>query len=80
MVQNWKGYEIIANKLINIPQSEYDNIHKVFMPQDGAFNVITHGDMFLNNILFRHDEAGRQIDIRFVCIFNNSTRYFCVFN
>lgn len=65
-VINWPGYENIALKLKNIPQTAYDNAYKAFQPNDSAFNVITHGDMFMNNLLFRHDKNGKPIDIRFV--------------
>lgn len=65
-VKNWSGYEKIAEKLENIPQEAYDNVYKSYVPQEGGFNVITHGDLFMNNILFRYDRSGKPIDIRFV--------------
>lgn len=69
-VSSWNGFERIAEKIQNIPQDAYDNIYKSYMPQDGGFNVLTHGDMFINNILFRYDENEKPIDIRFVSLFN----------
>lgn len=65
-VKNWSGYEKIAAKLENIPKEAYENIYKSYIPQEGGFNVVNHGDMFLNNILFRYDHSGKPIDIRFV--------------
>ncbi|XP_055298054.1 uncharacterized protein LOC129566290 [Sitodiplosis mosellana] len=65
-IKNWTGYEKIAVKLQNIPQKAYDEAYKAFAPRADAFNVLTHGDMFVNNLLYRHDEHGKPIDIRFV--------------
>lgn len=65
-VKEWSGYDNIAEKLENIPQEAYDNVYKSYVPQEGGFNVITHGDLFMNNILFRYDQNGKPIDIRFV--------------
>lgn len=65
-VKNWSGYEKIAEKLGNIPQEAYDNVYKSYVPQEGGFNVLTHGDLFMNNILFRYDQSGKPSDIRFV--------------
>lgn len=70
-VKNWSGYEKIAAKLGNIPQEAYENIYKSYIPQEGGFNVINHGDMFLNNILFRYDQSGKPVDIRFVSNFSH---------
>lgn len=67
-IANWPGYERIAEKIENIPQKEYDNIYKSYVPQEGAFNVITHGDMYINNLLFRYDANGKPVDIRLVSI------------
>ena len=53
-------------KLLNVPQKVYDDAYKLFAPNANAFNVTTHGDLFLNNLLYRYDENGRPTNIRFV--------------
>lgn len=68
-IKNWTGYEKLAEKLKTIPQKVYDEVYKALAPQENGFNVITHGDMFVNNLLYRHDENGKPTDIRFVCSF-----------
>lgn len=68
-VKNWPGFETIAKKLENIPQHVHDSMYNVYGSHKNTFNVITHGDMFLNNILFQHDQNGQPVDIRFVSEF-----------
>ncbi|XP_031621919.1 uncharacterized protein LOC116339969, partial [Contarinia nasturtii] len=65
-MKKWSSYENISEKLRNIPQEAFDNIHRLYEPQIDGFNVITHGDMFMNNLLYCHDQNGKPIDIRFV--------------
>lgn len=67
-VKNWPGFENIAKKLSGIPQVAYEHAYKAYDPQIDGFNVITHGDMFMNNLLFRYDQNGKPVDIRFVSI------------
>lgn len=66
VVKNWHGFEMIATKLASIPDHVHDSMHEVYSPKENGFNVITHGDMFLNNILFRYNQNGQPIDIRLV--------------
>lgn len=64
--KNWPGYERIAEKIANIPKHAYDNVYKWYLPTEGAFNTLAHGDMWSNNIMFCHDQSGIPTDIRFV--------------
>lgn len=80
-VKDWPGFEAIAKKLQSIPQHVHDAMYDVYQAHENTFNVITHGDMFLNNILFRNNQNGDAVDIRFVSIlllipFNAHTAYF----
>lgn len=65
-IKNWPGFENIAKKLENIPQHVHESMSNAYGPHANVFNVITHGDMFLNNILFQRDQNGRPADVRFV--------------
>ena len=71
-VKNWPGFETIAKKLENIPQRVHDSMFDVYRPRKNSFNVVTHGDMFLNNILFQSGANGQPVDIRFVSICQRS--------
>lgn len=74
-VKDWPGFRTIAKKLENIPQRVHDGMYDVHRYHKNAFNVITHNDMFLNNILFRNDRNGQLIDIRFVSTLNDTKMY-----
>lgn len=65
-IKNWNGFQKIAEKLINIPSYVYDNIFKEYMPTENGFNVLLHGDMWSNNIMFHYDKQGYPTDIRVV--------------
>lgn len=65
-IKKWPGFGNIAEKLENIPQRVHNSMSDAYGPHKNTFNVITHGDMFLNNILFRRDQSGQPVDIRFV--------------
>lgn len=64
--KNWNGFEKIAEKLVNIPSHVYDNMYKEYLPTKNGFNVLLHGDMWSNNILFQYDQHGKPTDIRLV--------------
>lgn len=68
---SWKleKFEKIADKLINIPSRVYDNVYKEYLPTVNGFNVLLHGDMWSNNIMFRYDQNGEPNDIRLVNFF-----------
>lgn len=68
-IKDWPGFESIAKKLENIPSHVHDSMGDAYGPRKNAFNVITHGDMFLNNILFKRDPNRQLVDIRFVSRF-----------
>lgn len=63
--KNWNGFGRIAEKLINIPAHAYDNAYKEYLPTENGFNVLLHGDMWSNNIMFHYDHD-KPTDIRLV--------------
>lgn len=67
--KTWSGFEEIAEKLINVPSQVYDNIYKDYLPTENGFNVLLHGDMWSNNIMFHYEQNGGPTDIRIVIFF-----------
>lgn len=46
--KSWTGFENISQKLYSLEHTIIDKIVGMFKP--GKFNVITHGDLWTNNI------------------------------
>lgn len=61
-VCNWDGYEHYAKKLVNVRKSLIKNAQKAFDCDEGDFHVLTHGDLWTNNLMYKYDDAGRPTD------------------
>jgi aminoglycoside phosphotransferase (APT) family kinase protein len=65
-VKTWPGYaERYAAKLEELAEAMMDRIIEVVKRDDTALNVLIHGDLWVNNMLFRYSD-GRPQDVRFL--------------
>ncbi|KAJ9581045.1 hypothetical protein L9F63_023769 [Diploptera punctata] len=66
-ITNWPGYEMYADMLKSLIPKSMDHWMDAIRKDETGFNVFIHGDLWLNNIMFRYSqESGEVQDIRFV--------------
>lgn len=66
MVIEWPDFEDISSKLHKIVEIFDDKVSDIVNAKNSKINVINHGDGWVSNILFYHDEAQVPIDMLFV--------------
>jgi thiamine kinase-like enzyme len=74
-VASWGGYEYYATKLEKMADSFIERANQSTDYDEGDFNVLLHGDLWLNNIMFKYDGDGNLQDailIDFQLMFHGS--------
>lgn len=54
-VSRWFGYSYYADKLRGIRSSLIENACRVYDNEEGDFCVLTHGDMWINNVMYNYN-------------------------
>ncbi|XP_067004328.2 uncharacterized protein [Anabrus simplex] len=65
-VQSWPGFETYAAKLEKYIPFALDRVIKVCELQESGFHVLTHGDCWTNNYLFKYSLEGEPIEVCFI--------------
>ncbi|GAB0098643.1 CHK domain-containing protein [Sergentomyia squamirostris] len=65
VVSGWSNYDYYVKKLRGIRDRFIERGTEAFDP-DEDFNVLTHGDLWNNNMMFNYDNEGNPVDVIFV--------------
>ena len=62
----WPGYEKYLNILTELEDSAIDIWSESIKRDDTGFNLLIHGDLWLNNLMFRYSQEDEVQDVRYV--------------
>uniref|UniRef100_A0A1B6HI31 CHK kinase-like domain-containing protein n=2 Tax=Homalodisca liturata TaxID=320908 RepID=A0A1B6HI31_9HEMI len=61
-----KGHKEYADVFLSRIENIWDNLVENVKPQPGRLNVLNHGDLWLNNLFFKYNEAKEPVEVRFI--------------
>ena len=60
----WQEYEKYLDFLNKLENTALDHWYEALRRDDSGFNVLLHGDLWLNNLMFRHSQENELQDVR----------------
>lgn len=67
--QKWTGFDEISRKLDAWQDTAFDRACDAHAYDSNDFLVLCHGDLWINNIMYKYDGNGSPIDVIIVCIY-----------
>ncbi|XP_067004270.1 uncharacterized protein [Anabrus simplex] len=67
VVETWEGFERFGSKIRKLAETAVDRLLELIKPEKDKFQVLNHGDLWVNNILFQYSfTTGEVMTARFI--------------
>ncbi|XP_046684610.1 uncharacterized protein LOC124370367 [Homalodisca vitripennis] len=66
VLKEMKGYEHFGDLMLSKVDGIWEYLVKVFKPRKQAVNVLNHGDLWVNNMLFKYNSSGTPDAVKLV--------------
>lgn len=66
MINEMEGCKQTADYISEKTETLFDSLMDLCKPREGSLNVLNHGDFWMTNVMFKHDDSGKAVEIKFI--------------